>query len=65
LLVAPADVERPPARRPCVRADSGDLLPFPSQVVSSDNDAAVSAPRRWSWQLGREAGILAVPGTSM
>ena len=47
LLVAPADVERencPPALRnfgPIPR----DLLPFPSQVVTSDNDPAISAHR--------------------
>ena len=40
------------------------LLPFPSQVVSSDNDSAVSAPRAMelarNW--GAEAGILAGAG---
>ena len=66
LLVAPADVERP-ACAPALRNFAPiptDLLPFPSQVVSSDNDAAVSAPRAMelarNW--GAEAGILAGAG---
>ncbi len=47
LLVAPADVER----LACAAAlrnfapIPGDRLPFPSQVVASDNDAAISAVR--------------------
>ena len=62
LLVAPADVERP-ACAPALRNFAPipqDLLPFPSQVVTSDNDPAVSAPRAMhlarAW--GAEAGIL-------
>jgi predicted alpha/beta hydrolase family esterase len=62
LLVAPADVERP-ACAPALRNFAPiptDLLPFPSQVVSSDNDAAVSAPRalELARNWGAEAGIL-------
>ncbi|MGE8407456.1 MAG: alpha/beta hydrolase [Pseudomonas sp.] len=66
LLVAPADVERP-ACAPALRNFAPipqDLLPFPSQVVTSDNDPAVSAPRAMSlaraW--GAEAGILGGAG---
>lgn len=47
LLVAPADVERPtcaPALRNFAPIPM-QALPFPSQVVSSDNDPAVSVPR--------------------
>ena len=62
LLVAPADVERP-ACAPALRNFAPiptSLLPFPSQIGSSDNDAAISAPRALelarSW--GAEAGIL-------
>ncbi|NBA97198.1 alpha/beta hydrolase [Pseudomonas sp. R5(2019)] len=66
LLVAPADVERPT----CAEALRNFapipqiLLPFPSQVVSSDNDAAVSAPRamQMARAWGAEAGILAGAG---
>jgi predicted alpha/beta hydrolase family esterase len=66
LLVAPADVERP-ACAPALRNFAPiptDLLPFPSQVVSSDNDAAVSAPRalEMARNWGAEAGILAGAG---
>ena len=66
LLVAPADVERPT----CALAlrnfapISQQVLPFPSQVVSSDNDPAISAPR--AMQLARawgaEVGFLAGAG---
>lgn len=66
LLVAPADVERP-ACAPALRNFAPipqDLLPFPSQVVTSDNDPAVSAPRAMhlarAW--GAEAGILGGAG---
>ncbi len=68
LLVAPADVERPscaPALRNFAPIPT-DLLPFPSQVVASDNDAAVSAPRalelarHWAPKRGFSPG----PGTS-
>ena len=66
LLVAPADVERP-ACAPALRNFAPipqDLLPFPSQVVSSDNDSAVSAPRalELARQWGAEAGILSGAG---
>lgn len=56
LLVAPADVER----ERCPVAISGfapialQSLPFPSQLVGSDNDAAASVPR--VLQLAREWG---------
>lgn len=66
LLVAPADVERP-ACSPALRNFAPipqRLLPFPSQVVTSDNDPAVSAPR--AMQLARawgaEAGVLGGAG---
>ncbi|WP_100632968.1 alpha/beta hydrolase [Pseudomonas qingdaonensis] len=66
LLVAPADVERP-ACAPALRNFAPipqNLLPFPSQVVTSDNDPAVSAPR--AMQLARawgaEAGVLGGAG---
>ena len=66
LLVAPADVERP-ACAPALRNFAPiptDLLPFPSQVVSSDNDSAVSAPRalELARHWGAEAGILSGAG---
>ena len=66
LLVAPADVERPtcsPALRNFAPI-AQQSLPFPSQVVSSDNDPAISAPR--AMQLARawgaEVGFLAGAG---
>lgn len=66
LLVAPADVERP-ACSPALRNFAPipqRLLPFPSQVVTSDNDPAVSAPRAMylarAW--GAEAGVLSGAG---
>ncbi|OLS60054.1 alpha/beta hydrolase [Pseudomonas putida] len=66
LLVAPADVERPacsPALRNFAPIPMAPL-PFPSQVVTSDNDPAVSAPR--AMQLARawgaEAGVLGGAG---
>ncbi|MDH0650081.1 alpha/beta hydrolase [Pseudomonas sp. GD03858] len=66
LLVAPADVERPtcaPALRNFAPIPS-QALPFPSQVVSSDSDPAVSVPRALylarAW--GAEAGLLADAG---
>ncbi|WP_460417458.1 alpha/beta hydrolase [Pseudomonas sp. microsymbiont 2] len=66
LLVAPADVERPtcaPVLRNFAPIPS-QALPFPSQVVSSDNDPAVSVPRALylarAW--GAEAGLLADAG---
>lgn len=66
LLVAPADVQRancPDALRnfaPIPR----DLLPFPSQVVGSDNDSAASAGRviELAREWGSEAAILAGAG---
>ncbi|MGC5704008.1 alpha/beta hydrolase [Pseudomonas sp. NFXW11] len=66
LLVAPADVERP-ACVPVLRNFAPiprQLLPFPSQVVSSDNDSAISAPRalELARDWGAEAGILAGAG---
>ncbi|AOE77017.1 alpha/beta hydrolase [Pseudomonas lurida] len=66
LLVAPADVERP-ACAPALRNFGPiptDLLPFPSQVVSSDNDSAVSATRalELARNWGAEAGILSGAG---
>ena len=66
LLVAPADVERP-ACAPALRNFAPipeQALPFPSQVVSSDNDPAVSVPRAMHlarvW--GAEAGVLGSAG---
>ncbi|MCO7594611.1 MULTISPECIES: alpha/beta hydrolase [Pseudomonas] len=66
LLVAPADVERPTCA-PALRNFAPiplQALPFPSQVVSSDNDPAVSVPRALylarAW--GAEAGLLANAG---
>lgn len=59
LLVAPADVERPG----CPEALQGfaliprNLLPFPSQLVGSDNDPAASAAR--ALQLARDWGAQA------
>lgn len=66
LLVAPADVERPacsPALRNFAPIPMGQL-PFPSQVVTSDNDPAVSAPRamQLSRAWGAEAGVLGGAG---
>lgn len=66
LLVAPADVERPTCA-PALRNFAPiplHALPFPSQVVSSDNDPAVSVPRALylakAW--GAEAGLLSNAG---
>lgn len=66
LLVAPADVERPncpPALRNFAPIPT-DLLPFPTQVVSSDNDAAVSTQRALTFarNWGAEIGILSEAG---
>ena len=66
LLVAPADVERP-ACAPALRNFApipNQTLPFPSQIVSSDNDAAVSAPRamQFAQQWGSEVGIISGAG---
>jgi predicted alpha/beta hydrolase family esterase len=66
LLVAPADVER--ANRPAALADFSPvprhLLPFPSQVVASDNDPAVSVARALDMarDWGAEAGLLTGAG---
>ncbi|MDR0209536.1 MAG: alpha/beta hydrolase [Pseudomonas putida] len=66
LLVAPADVERPTCSDALRNFAPIPLqpLPFPSQVVSSDNDPAVSVPRALhlarAW--GAEAGLLANAG---
>ena len=66
LLVAPADVERPacPEALRNFAPIPRHLLPFPSQVVSSDNDPAVSAPRalELARDWGAEIGILAGAG---
>ncbi|HGM5579233.1 TPA: alpha/beta hydrolase [Pseudomonas putida] len=66
LLVAPADVERPTCA-PALRNFAPialHTLPFPSQVVSSDNDPAISVPRALylakAW--GAEAGLLSNAG---
>lgn len=66
LLVAPADVERPTCA-PVLRNFAPiptEVLPFPSQVVSSDNDPAVSVPRvlylAQAWNA--EAGLLSNAG---
>lgn len=66
LLVAPADVERPTCA-PALRNFAPiplQALPFPSQLVSSDNVPAVSVPRALhlarAW--GAEAGLLANAG---
>jgi len=47
LLVAPADVERPGCPEPLQNFAPlpRDLLPFPSQLIGSDNDPAASAAR--------------------
>lgn len=66
LLVAPADVERPncPAALRNFAPMPTDLLPFPTQVVSSDNDAAVSTGRALTFarNWGAEIGILSEAG---
>ncbi|MBA1201578.1 alpha/beta hydrolase [Pseudomonas capeferrum] len=66
LLVAPADVERPNCS-PVLRNFAPiplQALPFPSQVVSSDNDQAINVPRALylaqSW--GADVGLLANAG---
>jgi predicted alpha/beta hydrolase family esterase len=66
LLVAPADVERPA----CPEALQGfapiprELLPFPAQLVGSDNDHAASAARaiELARDWGAEAAILSGVG---
>ncbi|MBD8495996.1 alpha/beta hydrolase [Pseudomonas syringae] len=66
LLVAPADVERPncpPALRNFAPIPTR-LLPFATQVVSSDNDPAVSSQRalEMARHWGAEAGFLSQAG---
>ncbi|MEB0092444.1 alpha/beta hydrolase [Pseudomonas sp. CCI1.2] len=66
LLVAPADVERPtcsPALRNFAPIPA-QLLPFPTQVISSDNDLAVSTERALKLALswGAEVSILSGAG---
>lgn len=66
LLVAPADVERP--NRPAALANFApvprNVLPFPSQVVASDNDPAVTVARALDMarDWGAEAGVLTGAG---
>lgn len=66
LLVAPADVER--ANRPAALANFAPVprspLPFPSQVVGSDNDPAATVARalEMARDWGAEAGILTGAG---
>ncbi|MFC8752749.1 RBBP9/YdeN family alpha/beta hydrolase [Pseudomonas oryzihabitans] len=58
LLVAPADVERPgcPVELVGFAPLPRQPLPFPSRVVTSDNDHAISLPRAealaqaWAWR---------------
>lgn len=59
LLVAPADVERSgcPEALQGFAPISRDLLPFPSQLVGSDNDPAATAAR--ALQLARDWGAQA------
>lgn len=66
LLVAPADVERAncsPALRNFAPIPT-DLLPFPTQIVSSDNDPAVSSQRAMEMarHWGAEVGFLSQAG---
>ncbi|BAP42772.1 alpha/beta hydrolase [Pseudomonas sp. 21LCFQ02] len=66
LLVAPADVERPncpPALRNFAPIPD-HLLPFPTQIVSSDNDPAVSTQRAMEMarHWGAEVGFLSQAG---
>ncbi|UVE17994.1 alpha/beta hydrolase [Pseudomonas sp. LS44] len=66
LLVAPADVERPdcPPALHNFAPIPQDLLPFPSQLVGSDNDSAASAARvlELARQWGAETAILSGAG---
>ena len=66
LLVAPADVERPNCA-PVLRNFGPipqDLLPFPTQIVTSDNDAAVSTARAMEMarNWGADIGVLSEAG---
>lgn len=66
LLVAPADVERPgcPEALQDFAPIPRHLLPFPSQLVGSDNDAAASAARaiELARHWGSETAILSGAG---
>lgn len=66
LLVAPADVQRPncPEALRNFAPIPRHLLPFPSQLVGSDNDSAASAARaiELARQWGSEAAILSGAG---
>lgn len=66
LLVAPADVDRPNCPPPLrnFAPVPRHALPFPAQVVSSDNDAAVSVPRAMEMarDWGAEIGVLGGAG---
>lgn len=66
LLVAPADVERPGCSPALVNFAPVPMqpLPFATQVVSSDNDPAVSVPRAldMAQAWGAEAGLLSAAG---
>lgn len=66
LLVAPADVQRPncPEALRNFAPIPRHLLPFPSQVVGSDNDSAASAARviELARDWGSEAAILSGAG---
>lgn len=66
LLVAPADVERPgcPAALQGFAPIPREPLPFPSQLVGSDNDSAASAARaiELARNWGADAAILSGAG---
>lgn len=66
LLVAPADVQRPncPEALRNFAPIPRRLLPFPSQLVGSDNDSAASAARaiELAREWGSEAAILSGAG---
>lgn len=66
LLVAPADVQRPncPEALRNFAPIPRHLLPFPSQLVGSDNDSAASAARaiELAREWGSEAAILSGAG---
>ncbi|CAD5106656.1 alpha/beta hydrolase [Zestomonas carbonaria] len=66
LLVAPADVERPgcPEALRDFAPIPSDLLPFPVQLVGSDNDHAASVPRLLDLarDWGAETAILSGAG---
>lgn len=66
LLVAPADVQRPNCPEPLrnFAPIPQHLLPFPSQLVGSDNDSAASAARviELAREWGSETAILSGAG---